>query len=49
MYKEDNVTKADIAKLLDHFGGQGLDFFGALRSSTYDGQIRDWVKSVARE
>lgn len=30
--------------LLDAFPRQSLDFFGALRSATYDGQIREWIE-----
>lgn len=29
----------DVEKLLERFGNQTLDFFGALRASTYDEQI----------
>jgi hypothetical protein len=39
MYKDDNLTMEDIAKLLQRFGNQTLDFFGAIRASTFDGQI----------
>ena len=39
MYKEDNFEMEHIAKLLQRFGNQTLDFFGAIRASTYDGQI----------
>jgi hypothetical protein len=33
-----------MAALLDAFPGQPLDFYGALRSATYDGQIRAWIR-----
>lgn len=34
----------DMVKLLDAFPRQPLDFFGALRASTYDNQIRSWIE-----
>lgn len=43
MYRDDGVSRADIAALLRRFPKQPLDFFGALRASTYDGQIRRWI------
>jgi hypothetical protein len=39
MYRDDSLTEDDIRKLIERFGNQSLDFFGALRASTYDGQI----------
>lgn len=47
MYKEDGLSKQDIETLVATFGNQALDFFGALRAATYDGQIRDWMLDVA--
>ncbi|KAK9865373.1 hypothetical protein WJX84_003077 [Apatococcus fuscideae] len=43
MYKEDGLAKGDMGALLEAFPGQALDFFGALRSATYDAQIRRWI------
>ena len=43
MYKDDGVSVRDIERLLKRFHRQPLDFFGALRASTYDNQIRDWI------
>jgi hypothetical protein len=43
MYLEDGLSPADMEALLDRFPAQPLDFFGALRASTYDGQIRAWI------
>jgi predicted DNA-binding protein YlxM (UPF0122 family) len=31
--------------LLRAFPNQSLDFYGAIRSSTYDSQIREWIKN----
>jgi hypothetical protein len=39
MYKDDDISMEDVAKLLQRFGNQTLDFFGAIRASTYDHQI----------
>ncbi|PSC73399.1 ribulose bisphosphate carboxylase oxygenase chloroplastic [Micractinium conductrix] len=44
MYKDDGLSEHDMLALLRAFPAQTLDFFGALRASTYDGQIRDWIK-----
>jgi hypothetical protein len=49
LYKEDGLSRQDIETLVATFGNQALDFFGALRASTYDSQIRDWMHSVAGE
>ena len=34
----------DMGVLLDTFASQPLDFYGALRAATYDGQIRTWIR-----
>ena len=44
MYKDDNMSEADMAALLNRYPGQSLDFYGALRSSTYDKQILKWIE-----
>lgn len=49
MYKEDGLSSSDIQTLVDTFRNQTLDFFGAVRASTYDGQIRDWMRDVSGE
>ena len=49
MYKDDGLSMADVEKLLRRFSNQGLDFFGHLRSSTYDNQIRDWIVGLTGE
>ena len=41
--QDDGLTTEDIGGLIDNFPGQPLDFFGALRASTYDNQIRRWI------
>ena len=38
-YKDDHLSYEDIQKLIQRFGNQTLDFFGAIRAGTYDSQI----------
>jgi hypothetical protein len=46
MYKEDGLTRRDCVAMLDRYGDQqSLDFFGAIRASAYDQQIRDWIQN----
>ena len=46
MYKEDGLTRQDCMFMLDRYGEQqSLDFFGAMRASAYDQQIRDWIQN----
>lgn len=46
MYKDDGLERKDMVTLLDRYGNeQSLDFYGALRSATYDNQIRDWIQN----
>lgn len=44
MYKDDDIGEDDLEALLDEFPEQPLDFFGAIRASTYDDQILQWIK-----
>ena len=46
--QDDGLSTADMATVLDTFQGQSLDFFGALRSATYDNQIRSWIKEIVK-
>lgn len=39
MYRGDGLSEAAIRTLLHQFPRQSLDFFGAIRASTYDDQI----------
>ncbi len=45
MYKDDGFGRQDMQVLLKAFPNQSLDFYGAIRSSTYDNQIREWIKN----
>ena len=47
MYKDDGLAVEDIVQLIKRFENQPLDFFGALRSSHYDSQIRTWIQDEA--
>jgi hypothetical protein len=49
MYRDDGITRDDVERLLRRFDNQDLAFFGHLRSSTYDGQIRDWIQEITGE
>ena len=45
MYKDDGLGTEDMVALLRAFPNQSLDFFGSIRASTYDNQIREWIKN----
>jgi hypothetical protein len=47
LYKDDGLGAADAGRLVDAFSRQSLDFFGAIRAATYDGQIREWIRDLA--
>lgn len=49
IFRADNVPASDIAKLVDTFPGQSIDFFGALRARVYDDEVRKWVGEVGVE
>jgi len=46
IFQEDNLSTADVEKLVDEFPGQSIDFFGALRSRVYDDKVRDFVSDI---
>lgn len=46
--QDDGLSMGDMGVILDSFPGQSLDFFGALRSATYDNQIRAWIKEIIK-
>lgn len=48
MMKEDGVSKEDVGMVLDAFPNQSLDFYGAMRSSVYDAQIRKWIAETVQ-
>ncbi|KAJ7950277.1 Ribulose bisphosphate carboxylase/oxygenase activase [Quillaja saponaria] len=45
----DDIPMEDIAKLVDTFPGQSIDFFGALRARVYDDEVRKWITGVGIE
>jgi hypothetical protein len=47
LYRDDGLPTEDAARLVDAFSRQSLDFFGAIRAATYDGQIREWLQDIA--
>eukprot|EP00250_Pteridium_aquilinum_P009043 c18405_g1_i1 orf=487-1935(-) len=49
IFRADNVKDEDVAKLVDTFPGQSIDFFGALRARVYDDEVRKWVASIGVE
>eukprot|EP00967_Tisochrysis_lutea_P044318 scaffold53709_cov19-Tisochrysis_lutea.AAC.1 len=42
--KDDGLSMDDVYALIKRFPKQPLDFFGALRASQYDNQIRAWIE-----
>ncbi|KAH7431144.1 hypothetical protein KP509_08G032500 [Ceratopteris richardii] len=46
MYRKDGLMKSEIEKIIDTFPNQALDFYGALRSRTYDSSILKWVSQI---
>eukprot|EP00200_Dunaliella_tertiolecta_P000768 CAMPEP_0202366694 /NCGR_PEP_ID=MMETSP1126-20121109/17204_1 /ASSEMBLY_ACC=CAM_ASM_000457 /TAXON_ID=3047 /ORGANISM="Dunaliella tertiolecta, Strain CCMP1320" /LENGTH=430 /DNA_ID=CAMNT_0048961797 /DNA_START=197 /DNA_END=1489 /DNA_ORIENTATION=- len=44
MYQDDGLSMDDVYALIKRFPKQPLDFFGALRASQYDNQIRAWIE-----
>ncbi|MCO5611678.1 hypothetical protein L7F22_065934 [Adiantum nelumboides] len=46
MYRKDGLSKNEIKTIVDTFPNQALDFYGALRSRTYDRYILKWVDGI---
>lgn len=46
MYQKDEISREDIVQIVDTFPNQALDFYGALRSRTYDRFILKWVEEI---
>lgn len=46
IFEPDGLSRSQVEQLLDHFEGQSIDFFGALRSSVYDEQILAFIEST---
>ncbi|THU52114.1 hypothetical protein C4D60_Mb10t00600 [Musa balbisiana] len=46
MYAKDGITRDEVIRVVDTFPNQALDFYGALRSKTYDQSILKWVNDT---
>ncbi|CAD6261923.1 unnamed protein product [Miscanthus lutarioriparius] len=46
MYRKDGLSVEEVARVVDAFPNQALDFYGALRSRTYDQAILEWVEEI---
>ncbi|XP_045807056.1 ribulose bisphosphate carboxylase/oxygenase activase, chloroplastic-like isoform X2 [Trifolium pratense] len=46
MYEKDGISKDEVEKIVNTFPNQALDFYGALRSRTYDRSILKWVDDI---
>ncbi len=49
IFAGDRVNQTDVAKLIDLFPTQSIDFYGALRSRLYDEQVSLFIKSIGIE
>ncbi|OVA00910.1 ATPase [Macleaya cordata] len=46
MYEKDGISRDAVVNIVDTFPNQALDFYGALRSRTYDRSISKWVDDI---
>lgn len=46
MYAKDGISRNEVMSIVDTFPNQALDFYGALRSRTYDQSISKWVNDI---
>ncbi|EPS58448.1 ribulose-1,5-bisphosphate carboxylase/oxygenase activase-like protein, partial [Genlisea aurea] len=46
MYEKDGITRDEVFEIVEEFPNQALDFYGALRSRTYDRSILEWVNAT---
>ncbi|OMO70522.1 ATPase, AAA-type, core [Corchorus capsularis] len=46
MYEKDGISKDEVLHIVDKFPNQALDFYGALRSRTYDRSILKWIEDI---
>uniref|UniRef100_A0A7N0TYM1 Ribulose bisphosphate carboxylase/oxygenase activase, chloroplastic n=1 Tax=Kalanchoe fedtschenkoi TaxID=63787 RepID=A0A7N0TYM1_KALFE len=44
MYEKDGISRDEVISIVKKFPNQALDFYGALRSRTYDRSILKWVE-----
>ncbi|KAA8542024.1 hypothetical protein F0562_023176 [Nyssa sinensis] len=46
MYDKDGISRNEVASIVNKFPNQALDFYGALRSRTYDRSISKWIDDI---
>ncbi|KAF1002849.1 hypothetical protein AG4045_007676 [Apium graveolens] len=46
MYEKDGISRDEVEHIVNTFPNQALDFYGALRSRTYDRSILKWVEDT---
>ncbi|KAL9224789.1 hypothetical protein vseg_000792 [Gypsophila vaccaria] len=46
MYEKDGISRDEVVSIVNTFPNQALDFYGALRSRTYDRSILKWVADI---
>ncbi|EXC14088.1 Ribulose bisphosphate carboxylase/oxygenase activase [Morus notabilis] len=46
MYETDGISRDEVISIVNTFPNQALDFYGALRSRTYDRSISKWVDDI---
>ncbi|RDY01542.1 Ribulose bisphosphate carboxylase/oxygenase activase, chloroplastic [Mucuna pruriens] len=46
MYEKDGISRDEIERVVNTFPNQALDFYGALRSRTYDRSILKWIDDI---
>ncbi|KAI3866771.1 hypothetical protein MKW92_026524 [Papaver armeniacum] len=46
MYEKDGIPRDAVESIVDTFPNQALDFYGAMRSRTYDRSISKWVEEI---
>lgn len=46
MYQKDGISRNDVISIVKTFPNQALDFYGALRSRTYDRSIMKWIDEI---
>ncbi|KAK7402377.1 hypothetical protein VNO78_14594 [Psophocarpus tetragonolobus] len=46
MYEKDGISRDEVERVVNTFPNQALDFYGALRSHTYDRSILKWIDDI---
>lgn len=46
MYEKDGISRDEVVRIVETFPNQALDFYGAMRSRTYDRSILKWVDDI---